>query len=52
MITGNLASSLGDRFLTFEEEPVRGSYSVDASCRGAATIKPKGQPKCTSGSWL
>jgi hypothetical protein len=45
MITGNLASSLGDTFLTFEEEPVRGSYSVDANCRGAATIKPKGQPE-------
>ena len=31
--------------LTFADEPVTGSYSVDANCRGTATITPKGHPE-------
>jgi hypothetical protein len=43
VISGHVASSEDGTFLTFADEPVRGSYSVDADCRVAATIRPKGR---------
>ena len=42
VIGGHVASSEGDTFSTFAEQPVTGSYTVHANCRGWATIKPKG----------
>jgi hypothetical protein len=41
VISGHVASSEDGTFLTFADEPVRGTYSVDADCRVTATIKPK-----------
>ncbi len=43
MISGHVAASEDGTFLTFAEEPVTGSYTVDRDCRGTATITPKGQ---------
>jgi hypothetical protein len=45
VISGHIAASKDGTILTFADEPVIGSYSVDANCRGAATITPKGQPE-------
>jgi hypothetical protein len=45
VISGHLAASEDGTFLTFAEEPVTGSYTVDTDCRGTATMKPKGQPE-------
>ena len=42
VISGHVASSEDGTILTFAEEPVTGSYKVDADCRGTATITPKG----------
>jgi hypothetical protein len=44
-ISGHLAGGEDGTILTFAEEPVTGSYTVDTDCRGRATIKPKGQPE-------
>jgi hypothetical protein len=41
VISGHVASSEGGTFLA--DELVTGFYSVDANCRGWATITPKGQ---------
>jgi hypothetical protein len=43
VISGHVAGSEDGTILTFAEEPVIGSYSVDANCRGTATIAPKGR---------
>ncbi|MGA9528312.1 MAG: hypothetical protein WBS24_09365 [Terriglobales bacterium] len=42
VISGNIAGAEGSTILTFAEEPVTGSYSVERNCRGVATIKPEG----------
>jgi len=42
VIRGHVASSEDGTFLTFEEEPVTGSYRVGKDCSGRATITPKG----------
>ena len=42
VISGHLAGSVDGTILTFAEEPVTGSYTVDTDCRGRATIKPEG----------
>jgi hypothetical protein len=42
VIKGHVSSSEGATFLTFAEEPVEGTYSVNADCTGTATITPKG----------
>lgn len=42
VIRGHVASSEGGTYLTFPDEPVTGSYTVDGNCRGRATITPKG----------
>lgn len=52
VISGHVAGGENDTIFTFEEEPVRGTYSVNSDCSGTATITPKGVPKCTSASWL
>jgi len=44
-IVGHLASSENGTFLTFAEEPVVGSYTIDSNCRGRAAIQLKGQPE-------
>jgi hypothetical protein len=44
VISGHIAGSENGTILTFAEEPVTGSYSVDANCKGTLTITPKGQP--------
>ena len=44
-ISGHLASSEDGTILTFEDEPVTGSYRVAADCTGRATIRPKGGPE-------
>jgi len=44
VINGRLAASEDGTILTFAEEPVTGSYTVDKDCRGTATITPQGQP--------
>lgn len=44
-ISGHLAGADDNTILTFAEEPVSGSYSVDRDCRGTATIKPEGLPE-------
>jgi len=41
VISGNVASSEDGTFLTFADEPVTGSYSIDSNCRGTATIVAK-----------
>jgi hypothetical protein len=41
VISGHVAASEDGTFLMFKE--VTGSYSVDANCKGTATIKPKGR---------
>jgi hypothetical protein len=43
VISGHVAASEDGTFLTFAEEPVTGSYTVDTDCRGRATITPKGR---------
>jgi hypothetical protein len=45
VISGRIAASENGTFLTFPEEPVTGTYKVDADCRGMATITPKGLPE-------
>ena len=45
VISGHIAASEDGTILTFADEPVTGSYKVDADCRGKATIAPKGQPE-------
>ena len=45
VISGHIAGSEDGTILTFADEPVTGSYKVDADCRGTATITPKGQPE-------
>jgi hypothetical protein len=42
VISGHVAGSEDGTILTFADEPVTWSYSVDANCRGTATITPKG----------
>jgi hypothetical protein len=44
VISGHLAGSEDGTILTFAEEPLTGSYSVDANCTGTLTITPKGEP--------
>jgi hypothetical protein len=44
VISGHMAGSENGTILTFAEEPVTGSYSVDANCKGTLTITPRGQP--------
>jgi hypothetical protein len=43
VINGHIAGSEDGTILTFAEEPVTGSYSVDANCKGTLTITPKGE---------
>jgi hypothetical protein len=43
VINGHIAGSKNGTIITFAEEPVTGSYSVDASCKGTLTITPKGE---------
>ena len=43
VISGRVAGSENGTLFTFAQEPVTGSYSVDADCRGTATITPKGR---------
>jgi hypothetical protein len=43
VINGHIAGSENGTILTFAEEPVTGSYSVDANCTGTATLTPKGK---------
>ena len=43
VINGHLAGSENGTILTFAEEPVTGSYSVDANCKGTLTVTPKGE---------
>jgi hypothetical protein len=45
VISGHLAGSEGGTILTFADEPVSGSYTVNTDCSGTASIKPKGQPE-------
>lgn len=45
VISGRIAGSEDGTILTFADEPVTGSYTVDKDCRGTATITPKGQPE-------
>ncbi len=42
VISGHIAGSANGTILTFAEEPVTGSYSVDANCKGTLTIAPRG----------
>ena len=42
MIRGHVASSEDGTYLTFQEQPVTGSYTVAKDCSGRATITPKG----------
>ncbi len=42
-ISGHIAGSENGTILTFAEEPVAGSYSVDENCKGKLTITPKGE---------
>ena len=42
VISGHIAGAEDSTILTFAEEPVTGSYSVDTDYRGRATIKPEG----------
>jgi hypothetical protein len=44
VISGHVAGSEDGTILTFAEEPVTGTYSVNSDCAGTATITPKGQP--------
>jgi len=44
-ISGHIAGSEDGTILTFADEPITGSYRVDANCRGTATFTPKGQPE-------
>lgn len=41
VIRGHIASSEGDTFVA--DEPVTGSFTVDANCTGTFTVTPKGQ---------
>ena len=43
VINGHIAGSENGTILTFAEEPVTGSYSVDANCKGILAITPKGE---------
>jgi len=43
VISGHIAGSDDGTILTFADEPVTGSYSIDADCWGTATLTPKGR---------
>jgi hypothetical protein len=43
VVSGHIAGSEDGTILTFAEEPVTGSYSVDANCKGTLTITAKGE---------
>jgi hypothetical protein len=43
VIRGHIAGSENGTILTFAEEPVTGSYSIDANCKGTLTITPKSE---------
>jgi len=43
VINGHIAGSENGTILTFAEEPVTGSYGVDANCKGTLTITPEGE---------
>ncbi|HVI07590.1 MAG TPA: hypothetical protein VND65_04790 [Candidatus Binatia bacterium] len=43
VISGHMAGSENGTILTFSEEPVAGSYTVDANCKGTFRIMPAGQ---------
>lgn len=43
-ISGRMAGSENGTLLAFADEPVSGSYKIDADCTGKATIKLKGVP--------
>jgi hypothetical protein len=45
VISGHMAGSQDGTILTFTEEPLTGSYSVNANCTGKLTIRPKGEPQ-------
>jgi hypothetical protein len=42
-ISGHIAGSEDGTIFTFAEEPVTGSYTVNANCTGKATITPEGK---------
>ena len=42
-ISGRMAASENGTILTFDDEPVTGSYKIGADCNGTANIKLKGQ---------
>jgi hypothetical protein len=44
VIRGHIAGSENGTVLTFADEPVTGSYSIDANCKGTLTITPRGGP--------
>ena len=44
VIGGQIAGSEDGTILTFTDEPLTGSYSVNANCTGALTITPEGEP--------
>ncbi len=43
VIRGHIAASEGGTFLALADEPVTGSFTVDANCTGTFTITSKGQ---------
>jgi hypothetical protein len=43
VVRGHIAASEGGTFLTLAEEPVTGSFTVDANCTGTLTITPKNE---------
>jgi hypothetical protein len=43
VLRGHVAGSEEGSILTFADEPVTGSYRVDANCTGWATIRPEGR---------
>jgi hypothetical protein len=43
VISGHIAGSENGTILTFAEEPVTGSYTVGADCKGTLTITPRGE---------
>ena len=43
VISGHIAGSENGTILTFAEEPVTGSYTVAADCKGTLTITPRGE---------
>jgi hypothetical protein len=47
VISGHIAGSGDGTIFSFAEEPVTGSYSVDANCTGTLTITPTGESALT-----